>query len=69
MWNLARIRQVIERLVHRLLHDVRLEHERPHTLRCLLTRLAAKMALFNAWIWFNRQPGQPDLAIANFVEW
>jgi hypothetical protein len=35
----------------------------------LLTRLAAKMALFNAWIWFNRQPGQPDLAIANFVEW
>jgi hypothetical protein len=68
-WNLARVRQVIESVFRRLLHDFRLEHERPHTLGGILTRLAAKMALHNACIWFNRQHGQPDLAIADFVEW
>lgn len=68
-WNLARIRQVIESVFRRLLHDFRLEHERPHTLGGFLTRLAAKMALHNACIWFNRHAGQPNLAIAGLVEW
>lgn len=68
-WNLARVRQVIESVFRRLLHDFRLEHERPHTLGGFLTRLAAKMALHNACIWFNRAAGQPNLAIAGLVEW
>jgi hypothetical protein len=52
-----------------LLQNFRLEHERPHALGGFLTRLAAKMALHNACIWFNRQHGQPDLALANVVAW
>jgi hypothetical protein len=67
--DLARIRQVIESVFGRLLHPFRLEHERPHTLGGFQARLAAKMALHNACIWFNRQAGQPDLAIANLVAW
>lgn len=68
-WNLARVRQVIESVFRRLLHDFRLEHERPHTLGGFLTRLAAKMALHNVCIWLNRQHGRPDLALADLIEW
>lgn len=68
-WNLARVRQVIESVFRRLLHDFRLEHERPHTLGGFLTRLAAKMALHNVCIHFNRQHGLPDLALVDLVEW
>ena len=68
-WQLARVRQVIESVFRRLLHDFRLEHERPHTLSGFLTRLAAKMGLHNACIHFNRQRSQPDLALADLVEW
>lgn len=67
--ELSRIRQVIESVFGRLLHPFRLEHERPHTLGGFLARLAAKMALHNAWIWFNRQAGLPALAIANLLAW
>jgi hypothetical protein len=67
--QLARVRQVIESVFGRLLHDFRLEHERPHTLGGFLTRLAAKIGLHNACIWLNRQHGQPDLALAGLVEW
>jgi hypothetical protein len=67
--ELSRMRQVIESVFGRLLHDFRLEHERPHTLGGFLTRLAARMALHNACIWFNRQAGQPDLTIADLIAW
>lgn len=67
--ELSRIRQVVESVFGRLLRDFRLEHERPHTLSGFLTRLAAKIALHNACIWFNREAGQPDLAIAGLVAW
>jgi hypothetical protein len=66
---LARIRQIIESVFRRLLHDFRLEYERPHTLGGFLTRLAAKIGLHHACIWLNRQHGQPDLAIAGFIDW
>jgi Transposase DDE domain len=67
--QLARVRQVIESVFRRLLHDFRLEHERPHTLDGFLTRLAAKIGLHNVCIAFNRQHGHPDLALAGLVEW
>jgi hypothetical protein len=66
---LARIRQIIESVFRRLLHDFRLEHERPHTLRGFLTRLAAKIGLHHACITFNREYGQPDLALAGLIDW
>lgn len=66
---LARIRQIIESVFRRLLHDFRLEHERPHTIGGFLARLAAKIGLHHTCIWLNRQHGQPDLAIAGLVEW
>ncbi len=66
---LARIRQIIESVFRRLLHDFRLEHERPHTLDGFLARLAAKIGLHHTCIWLNRQYDQPDLAIAGLIEW
>lgn len=66
---LARIRQIIESVFRRLLHDVRLEHERPHTIGGFLSRLAAKIGLHHTCIWLNRQHDQPDLAIAGFIAW
>lgn len=66
---LARIRQIIESVFRRLLHDFRLEHERPHTLRGFLARLAAKIGLHHTCIGLNREAGQPDLAIAGLIAW
>ena len=68
-WALAQIRQIIESVFRRLLHDVRLEHERPHTLGCFLSRLAARIGLRHTCIWLNRDAGHPDLAIAGFINW
>lgn len=67
--ELARIRQIIESVFGRLLRTFRLEHERPHTVSGFLTRLAAKIGMHNVCIWLNREAGQPDLAIANFIAW
>jgi hypothetical protein len=66
---LARIRQIIESIFRRLLHDFRLEHERPHTLGGFLARLAAKIGLHHTCIWLNRQQNQPDLALAGLIAW
>lgn len=66
---LARIRQIIESVFRRLLHDFRLEHERPHTLGGFLSRLAAKIGLHHTCIWLNRAAGQPDLSIAGLIDW
>jgi hypothetical protein len=66
---LARIRQIIESVFRRLLHDFRLEHERPHTIGGFLASLAAKIGLHHTCIGLNRQHGQPDLAIAGLIDW
>ncbi len=62
-------RQIVEAVFQRLLQGLRLERERPRTLGGVLTRLAAKVALHNALICWNRQTGQPDLAYAEVVGW
>jgi hypothetical protein len=66
---LSKIRQIIESVFRRLLHDFRLEHERPHTLDGFLARLAAKIGLHHTCIGLNRQHGRPDLAIAGLLDW
>jgi len=64
-----RHRQPVETLLARLLHTFRLLRERPHTVSGLLTRIAAKVAVSNALIWWNRQTGQRDLATADIIGW
>jgi hypothetical protein len=66
---LAGLRQIIESVNGRLLHDFRLEHERPHTLDGWQARLAAKIGLHNVCLWLNRQHDQPDLALAKLIDW
>ena len=65
----ASLRQIVETVHGRLLESFRLERERPHTLRGLLHRLAAKAGLHNFCIWLNRQLGRPDLAFADLIDW
>lgn len=67
-WH-ARARQIVETVIGRLLQGMRLERERPRTLLGLLTRLAAKVALHNCCILWNRQCGQPDLAFESVIGW
>lgn len=66
---LASHRQVIETVMSRLLTSFRLAQERPHTLRGLQARIAAKVALHNACLWINRHVGRPPLAVADLVDW
>ena len=68
LW-LIRLRQVVESVHDKLLNTFRLDRERPHTREGLLARLAAKVALHNACIAFNRQLGRPDLAFADLLGW
>jgi hypothetical protein len=67
-WH-AGARQIIETVFYRLFHGLGLERDRPHTLLGLLTRLAAKIALHNACILWNRQTGHPDLAFESVIGW
>ena len=62
-----RHRQPIETLIARLLHTFRLLRERPHTASGLLTRVAAKVAVSNFLIWWNRQTGHRDLETAAVI--
>jgi hypothetical protein len=66
---LAGLRQVIETVNDRLLTTFRLEHERPHTLDGWQARLAAKIGLHNVCLWLNHTFGQPQLAIAELIDW
>lgn len=66
---LASLRQIVETVHDRLLETCRLEHERPHTLRGLQARLAAKVGLHNFCCWLNCQVGRPPLATADLVDW
>jgi Transposase DDE domain len=66
---LAALREIVETVHDRLLEGFRLEHERPHVLRGVQARLAAKVGLHNFCCWLNRQVGRPPLAVADLVDW
>jgi Transposase DDE domain len=65
----AGLRQIVETVNGRLLHAFRLNDDRPHHLSGFGVRLAAKVALHNFCIWLNRQLGQPDLCLAELIDW
>lgn len=62
-------RQIVETVIGRLESAFRLEAERPHEVDGFLARLAAKMALHNVCLWFNRRDGRPFLALATLFGW
>lgn len=66
---LAALRQIVETVHARLLHDFGLARERPHTLSGLQARLGAKAALHNICIWLNQQAQRPNLAFADLIAW
>ncbi len=66
---LASLCQIIESVYDKLLNTFRLARERPHTLTALQARLAAKVALHNFCLWFNRQLGRDPLAFAELLDW
>ena len=66
---LASLREIVETVHDRLLETFRLEHERPHALRGLQARLAAKVGLHNFCCWLNLQQGRPALGIADLIDW
>ncbi len=65
----ASARQIIETVLERVLRGLRLERDRPRTQAGFLSRVAAKMALHNACIVWNRRSGHPDLAFASVIGW
>ena len=65
----ASARQIVETVIERLLRGVRLERDRPRTQVGFLSRLAAKIALHNACILWNRRCGRPALAFASVIGW
>lgn len=66
---LASHRQIIETVHEKLLNTFRLAKERPHDKTGFFARLAAKAALHNACILFNRQRLRPQLAFADLLGW
>lgn len=65
----AHLRQIVETVIDRLQHLLRLVDDRPRTLGGWFSRLAAKVAMHNALIVWNRQTGHPDLASAEVIGW
>ena len=65
----ARKRQMIETVFQRLLQGLRLDRDRPRTEQGLKTRLAAKCALSNGLMLWNRTEHRPDLAFASVIGW
>ena len=66
---LAGVRQMVETVHDKLQHTFRRDRERPHALRGLQARVAAKMALHNFCLWWNEQLGRPRLAFTDVVAW
>lgn len=60
-------RQIVETVFGRLQRDFRLGHDRPRTLRGLLTGVAAKVAASNLLIRLNHLAGRPGLTVAGIV--
>jgi hypothetical protein len=65
----AAIRQIVESVYDKLFNTFGLWRERPHDLRGLRARLAARVALHNFCIWLNEQLGRPRLAFADLLQW
>jgi hypothetical protein len=65
----AGIRQIVESVYDKLFNAFGLWRERPHELRGLRARLAARVALHNFCIWLNGQLGRPRLAFADLLGW
>jgi hypothetical protein len=66
---LAGVRQIVETVYEQLWHTFRLDRERPHDLRGLQARLAAKMALHTFCLWVHDHLDRPRLAFADLVHW
>jgi hypothetical protein len=66
---LASLRQIVETVYDKLHNMFRLNRERPYHLDGFRSRLAAKIALHNFCIWFNRAYGRADLAFADLIDW
>jgi len=66
---LAGVRQSVETVHAKRQHTFRLDRERPHALRGLQARVAAKMALHNVCMWWNEPLGRPRLAFTDLVDW
>jgi hypothetical protein len=65
----AGLRQIVETVYEKLFNAFGLARERPHELRGLRARLAAKVALHNFCIWLNERLGRPRLAFAALLGW
>jgi hypothetical protein len=65
----AGIRQIVETVYDKLFNTFGLRRERPHELRGLRGRLAARVALHNFCIWLNEQLGRPRLKFADLLGW
>jgi hypothetical protein len=65
----AGIRQIVETVYEKLFNTFGLCRERPHDLRGMRARLAARVALHNFCIWLNEQLGRPPLAFADLLQW
>jgi hypothetical protein len=66
---LAGVCQIVETVYEKRWHTFRLDRERPHDLRGVQARLAAKRALHNFCLWLHAQLGRPRLAFADLVHW
>ena len=66
---LAGVRQSVATVDDKLDPTLRLDRERPHALRGLQARLAAKIALHHFCIWLNEELGRPRLAFAALIAW
>lgn len=65
----AGIRQIVESVYDKLFNTFGLWRERPHELKGLRARLAARVALHNFCMWLNKQLGRPLLSFADLLGW
>jgi Transposase DDE domain len=65
----ASLRQIVETVYDKLFNAFGLWRERPHEMRGLRARLAARVALHNFCIWLNDHLGRPRLKFADLMGW
>ena len=65
----AHLRQIVETVIDRLQHLLRLIEDRPKTLGGWFSRIAAAVAMHNALIAWNRQHNRPLLTVAEVIGW
>ena len=66
---MAGIRQIVETVHDKLFDAFGMWRERPHELKGLRARLAARVALHDFCIWLNEQLDRPRLAFADLLGW